>query len=382
MGEWRKTNIEEIATVNMGQSPDSNFVNEVEYGTPFLQGNAEFGTRTPAEVFWCTRPRKMAQKEDVLVSVRAPVGEVNIADKEYCIGRGLAAVDFWGLNKAFASYAFSNVVPQLHIKSQGTTFLAVSKGDIEKAVISYAISAAEQAKIAKVLATVDEAIDKTCALIEKYKNIKAGMMQDLLGDSACVGYEKKSMLGNVQIINGGTPSTQISSYWNGTIGWLSVEDFNMGHRFVYSAKKTITEAGLRYSSTKILKTGQLIISARGTVGVVAQMGCDLAFNQSCYGLVSTLYWTNDFLYYYLLFIADRVRSITHGNVFGTITKSTFKDILVPLISKTVQDDIVEQLTAADEKIETECGYLTKLQDIKRGLMQDLLTNTVSVDALL
>jgi type I restriction enzyme S subunit len=208
------------------------------------------------------------------------------------------------------------------------------------------------------------------------------MMQDLLGDYASENHEKLPVLGNVQIINGGTPNTQDTNYWNGNIGWLSVEDFNTGHRYVYSAQKKITEAGLKNSSTAILKTGQIIISARGTVGVVAQMGNDLAFNQSCYGLNSFLHWTNDFLYYYLLFISDKIRSITHGNVFGTIIKNTFKDIFIPLIPKPIQDEIVDALSSVDARIEAERDYLAKLLDIKKGLMQDLLTNTVSVDPLL
>jgi type I restriction enzyme, S subunit len=207
-------------------------------------------------------------------------------------------------------------------------------------------------------------------------------MQDLLGDFACKNYEKLPMLGNVQIINGGTPSTQNNNYWNGNIGWLSVEDFNNGHRYVYTAQKKITEAGLKNSSTTILKTGQIIISARGTVGIVAQMGNDLAFNQSCYGLNSVLYWTNDFLYYYLLFISGKIRSITHGNIFGTIIKSTFKDIFIPLIPKPIQDEIVDALSSVDIKIELEQNYLDKLLDIKKGLMKDLLTNIISVDSLL
>jgi len=284
----------------------------------------------------------------------------------------------------FLMYALQAEKPVRYFNTMcnGLTRYSLTIGTLERQQIFMPEEISEQRKIAEVLSTVDEAIDKTRTLIEKYKNIKAGMMQDLLGAHSCECYEKKPLLGNIQIIIGGTPNTQNSSYWNGPIGWLSVEDFNNGHRYVKSAQKTITKTGLKNSSTKILKTGQLIISARGTVGVVAQMGCDLAFNQSCYGLNSIVYWSNDFLYYYLLSITDKIRSFAHGNVFGTITQDTFKNIFVPLFPKQKQDEIVEQLTAADERIQTERNYLDKLQNIKRGLMQDLLTNTVSVDALM
>jgi type I restriction enzyme S subunit len=85
---WIRVPLEKIADVIMGQSPDSQFVNEEEVGVPFLQGNADFTSKHPIPIHWVTRPRKLAKKNDVLISVRAPVGEINIADEEYCIGRG------------------------------------------------------------------------------------------------------------------------------------------------------------------------------------------------------------------------------------------------------------------------------------------------------
>jgi len=83
----------------------------------------------------------------------------------------------------------------------------------------------------------------------------------------------------MDIIGGGTPKTTVKEYWNGDIPWLSVVDFCGRNRRVYKTEKTITEKGLEEGSTKILKKGQVIISARGTVGEVAQLGSDRAFNQ-------------------------------------------------------------------------------------------------------
>jgi restriction endonuclease S subunit len=180
------------------------------------------------------------------------------------------------------------------------------------------------------------------------------------------------LYGNVEIINGGTPSTDNPRFWNGSIGWLSVDDFNTGFRYVYNAQKSITETGVRNSSTTILKKGQIIISARGTVGVVAQAGKELAFNQSCYGINSIGYWTNDFLYYNLLFMADRIRAQTHGNVFGTITKDTFKNIFVPVPSTKEQSKIAEVLATVDEAIDKTRAVIEKYTSIKAGMMQDLL----------
>ncbi len=100
----------------------------------------------------------------------------------------------------------------------------------------------------------------------------------------------------IEIIGGGTPDTANPDYWNGNISWLSVVDFNKENRFVDKTEKTITENGLKNSSTKLLNEGDLIISARGTVGALAQLKKPMAFNQSCYGLRGNSKLNNGFLY--------------------------------------------------------------------------------------
>lgn len=102
----------------------------------------------------------------------------------------------------------------------------------------------------------------------------------------------------VSIIGGGTPKTSKTEYWNGDIPWLSVKDFNNDFRYVYKTEKRITQLGLENSSTKILNKGDMIISARGTVGEIASIPYPMTFNQSCYGLrAKENMITSDFLYY-------------------------------------------------------------------------------------
>ncbi|MBR2556827.1 MAG: restriction endonuclease subunit S, partial [Methanobrevibacter sp.] len=97
-------------------------------------------------------------------------------------------------------------------------------------------------------------------------------------------WESKSFSELVDIIGGGTPKTSVEEYWNGNIPWISIKDFNNGQKYVLTTEKTITELGLNNSSTKILEKEDIIISARGTVGEVAMIKYEMAFNQSCYGL--------------------------------------------------------------------------------------------------
>ena len=156
----------------------------------------------------------------------------------------------------------------------------------------------------------------------------------------------------IEIIGGGTPKTSISDYWNGNIPWLSVVDFNTGRKYVYNTEKKITELGLNNSSTKILKREDIIISARGTVGVVAVLGKEMAFNQSCYGIRAIKgASTNEFIYYLLKDTISNFIQIAHGGVFDTITKDTFKEIDINLPPLPEQKVIAEVLSSLDDKID-------------------------------
>ena len=121
--------LDQICILNMGQSPDSSSYNENGKGMPFFQGNSDFGNMHPKVRVWCTAPTKIAREGDVLISVRAPIGALNIADRECCIGRGLAAltVNEALCNKDYLWYAIAGKVEELNSKGTGSTFKAMSK---------------------------------------------------------------------------------------------------------------------------------------------------------------------------------------------------------------------------------------------------------------
>jgi len=113
----------------MGQSPPSSSYNKKGKGAPFLQGKAEFGSIFPSCVQYTTKPLKVTTTGSILVSVRAPVGDVNIADRDYCIGRGLASVkpNLEKVNNYFLFYLLSHMKPKMEGISGGSTFKAISK---------------------------------------------------------------------------------------------------------------------------------------------------------------------------------------------------------------------------------------------------------------
>lgn len=173
----------------------------------------------------------------------------------------------------------------------------------------------------------------------------------------------------LSIVGGGTPKTTNSSYWGGDIPWLSVVDFNNDNRYVSITEKFITQAGVENSSTKILPKGALILSARGTVGALAQLSKPMAFNQSCYGIVAKECTTNDFLYYLLKNIVHDLQAKGHGSVFNTITRDTFDTIEIELPPLDEQKRIAEFLGAFDDKIELLQKQNKTLEDMAKALFK-------------
>ena len=151
--------LDQICNLNMGQSPDSSSYNENGEGMPFFQGNADFGKVHPRVRVWCSAPTKVAHAGDVLISVRAPIGALNIADRECCIGRGLAAltVNEELCNKDYLWYAIASKVDELNSKGTGSTFKAISKSVLAETEIPLP-TLGEQQGVARQLAKVDELI--------------------------------------------------------------------------------------------------------------------------------------------------------------------------------------------------------------------------------
>ena len=196
-------------------------------------------------------------------------------------------------------------------------------------------------------------------------------------------FKKYKLSDLTDIIGGGTPRTSIREFWNGDIPWLSVVDFGGDNKKVYKTEKSITEVGLKNSSTKMLKTGQLIISARGTVGELAMLGMDMAFNQSCYGLNAVEEFTsNDFLYYLLKYELDSLKAVTHGSVFDTITRQTFDQIEVKIPEDLpTQTRIASILSSLDDKIELNRRTNHTLEQIAQTLFKKYFVDDIDPDNL-
>jgi len=145
---------------------------------------------------------------------------------------------------------------------------------------------------------------------------------------------KKVAVSDIAVpVLGGTPSKAHPEYWEGgTIPWATAKDISsVNSRYVYFTENNITQQGLENSAAKLLPAGTIVITARGTVGSIAQLGREMTFNQTCYGLVPQRdYVSNDYLYYALKATLAEMKALAYGTVFETITKKSFDSWHIPL----------------------------------------------------
>ncbi|OGI10760.1 MAG: hypothetical protein A3I68_01640 [Candidatus Melainabacteria bacterium RIFCSPLOWO2_02_FULL_35_15] len=178
---WCTTKLGNIAVIVMGQSPKGSSYNKNGGGKPLINGPTEFTGLYPIKIQWTTTPTKMCEIGDVLLCVRgSSTGRINIANDEYCIGRGVAAIRASGkTSQAYLKQMVGLIVEQILKHTSGSTFPNIDSSSLKK--ISIVLPPlTEQNRIASVLETWDQAIEKLKRKIEIKKQIKKGLMQNLL----------------------------------------------------------------------------------------------------------------------------------------------------------------------------------------------------------
>ena len=153
-----KCKLGDIVDVTMGQSPKSEFYNTEKKGYPFLQGSKTFGFKYPTFDIYTTFLTKFAKSGDIIMSVRAPVGDLNITPVDMCLGRGVCSLRMKNENQSFLFYMMKYYIPHLQKKENGTVFGSVNRNDITRLEVDIPESIEVQKKIARYLEMIDDKI--------------------------------------------------------------------------------------------------------------------------------------------------------------------------------------------------------------------------------
>lgn len=197
-------------------------------------------------------------------------------------------------------------------------------------------SLSEQKKIAEILSSLDEKIETNRKINARLEELAQALFKSWFIDfepfdgQMPEDWEASNFDDAIEVIAGGTPKTEVKEYWDGDIPWISVKDFVNETHFVMNTERYISQKGLDNSSTHLLNPDDTIISARGTVGAIAQIQVAMAFNQSCFGLRCKLNNGAHWLFYLIHNKVAELRQKSHGSVFDTINRKTLSDLQIAI----------------------------------------------------
>jgi type I restriction enzyme S subunit len=369
----------EMCQIVMGQSPPSSTYNKLQEGLPFLQGNMEFGEYYPSPSIYCSEPIKIAEKNDVLISVRAPVGEVNISPSRVCIGRGLAAIRGKPnkINDLFLFYHLKHIGKKLESISSGSTFKAIRRNDLDQLEL-FLPPLPEQKKIAEILSTVDQGIEKVDEAIKKTQRLKKGLMQELLTKGIGQKEFKDTEIGRIpkewevvklgEIIKyekGRKPKKLFDREEKNTIPYLSAETLRTG-----AFTKWATE------NRELIKVNNddVILIWDGYYCGDSFIGFDGLLSSTMIKIEPKNPNLNKrFLFYFLKACFKELNTKISGMYLKHVNKFILESQTLPLPPLPEQQKIARMLSTVDNRLELLRNRREKLERVKNGLMNDLLT---------
>jgi len=391
----------DIAKLNMGQSPPSSSYNDNGIGLPFYQGKTDFGFINPIPRKYCSSPAKIAKIGDILISVRAPVGPVNIADKECCIGRGVAAIT----SKTFVQLFiyFSLIYQEGYIASLGTgsTFKAINKSQLETVSIPD-FQLPDQRKIAYVLSTVQKAIEQQDKLIRHTTKLKKALMQKLFTEGAKGENQKQTEIGLVpeswEVENLGLHSNIVTSFptfakasarystkeGKFEIHYLKVSDMNLeGNEISF-----ITSNNTFYTNNKadfnsgFIKPASLVFPKRGAAIATNKKRITTKHSILDPNLIGVEPFEEiniKFLFYF--FETFDLASLQDNNVIPQLNKHNVAGVKFPLPKIQEQELIVKTIDTISQKVNSLKTKKHVLSDLFKTLLHELMTGERRVNEL-
>lgn len=324
---------------------------------------------------------------DLVMSRNQSIGIASYVESNepFVLGQDTVLIKPIKADSKFVFYKLQSEVVQRGIikLAGGSTFSRINLADIRKLKLNLP-PLPEQSKIAQILSAWDKAITTTEQLLANSQQQKKALMQQLLTgkkrllDSNGVRFSwewkttKLSRMG--KILSGGTPDTNTREFWDGEISWLTPTDVTaLKSRFVLSTARTISDAGVKNSSTTLLPAGSLMVCTRATIGALAISTTEICTNQGFKNIVPSNNFDVNFIYYTLLYNTQELVRKASGSTFLELSKKDFENIELPCPLLEEQQKIAAVLSTADQEIAALQQKLVALKQEKKALMQQLLT---------
>ena len=370
--------LQDCATIIAGQSPESKYYNSTGEGIPFFQGKADFGELYPKVRVYCSSPTKIAQYNDILLSVRAPVGPTNLSPGTVCIGRGLAAIrPDDSLDLKYLLYYFRYFETQLSAKGTGTTFKAINQKLIKNLEIPIP-PLNEQSRIVAHIEELFSKLDKAVDTLKTTKEQLAVYRQAVLKD-AFSDFEKKDSIRNLTtVVTSG--SRGWAKYYSEN-GALFVRIGNLTHSGIdiyFSDIQHITPPDNAEGIRTRLQPNDVLVSITadlGSIGFVSKKGEEAYINQH----IALVRFQNSaqgrFMAWYLRSEygqKDLLKNKRGGGKLG-LGLDDIRDTPVPIVdditAKEIVDKVEEQLSVCNSIEKTVDTALTQADAMRQSILK-------------
>lgn len=394
--EWEVKKLGEEFNVTMGQSPNSQFYNTEGIGLPLIQGNADIVDGKSIIRFYTSQITKTCEKDELIFTVRAPVGEMGIASYVSCLGRGVCSIKHSNSDSLnYIKFYLESYKDNWSKLSQGSTFEAISGNELKQ--FSFPLPPLpEQQKIAEVLSTWDKAIQDTDAIIKKLEDRNKALAFSLLTGKKRVKNKENSKFHKTNLGSKYPIDWEIKTVK--TIFKERKEKSNDQSKyplFSLTIEKGLTEKTDRYERSFLLKDQEsneykliypndiLFNPMNLRFGAIAKSNIDEIVSVSAY--YNSIYKTDENVnldYYTNLFKTDLFINLYDRIAIGSLLEkkrvhlSNFLELEIPFPSLEEQNAIAEILNTANQEVKQYQQKLEALKLQKKGLMQQLLTGRV------
>ena len=367
--------LEDIAKIIAGQSPISSYYNDKGDGYPFLQGKTDFGKLYPKAKTWCTKPKKIAKNRDILLSVRAPVGAVNIANTDVCIGRGICAIR--ANDKCHYKYLYYYLKTherQIQRYQTGSTFKSITVAKIKQLKIFLPKSLDDQKKITNLLTQVESLIAKREESIELLDKLLRSSFLDMFGDPVLnpKGWKIQPIKEFGKILTGNTPPRKEAKYYDTKyIEWIKTDNIHTDKIFVRTSKEYLSKEGLERG--RFVNEGSLLVTCIAgsikSIGNASLTNRKVSFNQQINAIEPNDNINSFFLYWLFKLSKLYIQNQAGKGMKKMITKSSFEKITFPVPPKPLQDKFATIVQQVEEKKEKYQDSLDELHDLFGSLSQ-------------
>lgn len=390
----KKLGDKHFATIILGQSPPSSAYNQTGGGLPFFQGKADFGLIHPCPRIWCDSGQQFGKALDVLISVRAPVGAVNMAENDCVIGRGVSAIragdetDPW-----FLFFALQHVRPILESHATGTTFASVNKTTMQELDIPAPPKPEQKAIAASLKFLVDDILHQESAL-NKAQELKRAAMRELFTKGLRGEPQKQTDIGLVpeswEIVELSKVATiergrflhrprNEPRFYGGKTPFVQTGDVVRSNGRIKEYTQTLNEDGVAIS--RIFPAGTILITIAANIGYTGILQFDSACPDSLVAIIPNASLDAEFLEYFLQTQQSEMDRRAPKGTQKNINIQFLNPWPVPKPQLDEQREIAQILDAIDRKIDLHKRKKAVLEELFKSLLHKLMTGEIRVSDL-